>query len=165
MIFGRTRSGREDVRYAARSLTALASQGSVSIFEQRSGSACEQRSMQHHFCLEMRGVNYPGFSMHLKPLLRATPCWTRNHTERHVIQFVQLARESTQRDPRYLCSALSFRGSPSLLPNATFRSGCASPEPARVEGSMIALRCEEGLGTAHEPWLHFRTTAPAISSS
>ena len=59
--FGRTRSGREDVRYAARSLTALASQSSVSIFEQSIGSTCEQGSMQHHFSLEMRGVNYPGF--------------------------------------------------------------------------------------------------------
>ena len=103
--------------------------------------------------------------LHLKPSLRATPCRTRNHPERHVIKLVQLARESTQRGPRYAFSALSFRGSPSLLPNATFRSGCASPEPARVEGSMTALRCEKGLGTARESWLRFRTTAPAISSS
>ena len=165
--FRRTRSGRENVRYAARSLTALTSQKSVSIFEQSSGSTCEQRSMQHRCCLVMRGVNYPGFSteLTLKPSLRATPCQTRNHPERHVIECVQLARESTQRDPRNACSALLFRGSPSLLPNATFRSGFASPEPARVEGTMMALECEEWLGTARESRLHFRTAAPTFSPS
>ena len=34
----------------------------------------------------------------------------------------------------------------------------------RVGGSMIAVGCGEGRGTAREPGLHFRTTPPTFSS-